>query len=145
MNKLAISQMIACLGILAAPLGWAQPVEPATNSPAINSPATNSPATDAALERVELEEPKPILLNRIGVGYRMGLNITVDFKKLGGFPAISDPGPALGIADRTYDNGSYNRVDISTNAGGLTWFWGYENPGQLQGNALVMESVLITQ
>jgi len=68
------------------------------------------------------------------------MNITVDFKKLGGFAAISDPGPALGIANRSYDNGSYNRVDISGNAGGQTWYWGYEEPGQLQGNGLVMES-----
>ncbi len=83
----------------------------------------------------------PEKLNRIGLSYRMGMNITVDFKKLGGLPALSDPGPPTGATfNRNYDNGSYNRVDISGNAGGTTWNWGYENANQLQGNSLVMES-----
>src|SRR5215213_9419437 len=106
---------------------WAQPAQPPEGSSAVVSPA--------------LEESRDTnKLNRIGLGYRMGMNIKVDFKKLGGFAAISDPGPALGIANRSYDNGSYNLVDSSTNGGGLTWYWGYEDPGQLQGGALIMES-----
>jgi len=88
-----------------------------------------------------LEENPPELLNKVSLSYRMGLNITVDFKRLGGFPAISDPGPATGSTfNRNYDNGSYNRVDISGNNGGTTWYWGYQNASQLQGNSLVMES-----
>jgi hypothetical protein len=120
---------VMALTLLAPGLSSAQPAQPPVEEPA------------PALSRIELEEPvQTNKVNRIGLSYRMGLNINVDFKKLGGFPAISDPGPALGITNRSYDNGSYNRVDISGNAGGLTWNWGYEQPGQLQGGALVMES-----
>src|SRR5881398_2810121 len=62
--------------------------------------------------------------NRIGISYRMGLNITVDFKKLGGL-GLSDPGAATGGAvNRNYDN-RYNRVDSSGNANNQTWYWGY--------------------
>src|SRR5258708_9472304 len=100
---------------------------------------TNTPPP-AALERIPAET-----LNKISLSYRMGLNITVDFKRLGGF-AISDPGPATGSAvDRTYDNGSYNKVDKFNNALGYTHYWGYENANQLQqvpglGTVMVMEA-----
>lgn len=81
----------------------------------------------------------PMTLNRIGLNYRMGLNISVDFRKLGGL-ALSDPGPATGGAfNRNYDNG-YNRVDSSTNAGGVTWNWGYEHSQSVQGTNLVLNS-----
>src|SRR5262245_46217918 len=73
-----------------------------------------------------LEEPAPPRLNRIGLSYRMGLNISAKFKKLGGLQ-LSDPGPATGSTyNRTYDNG-YNLVDSSGNNGGTTWNWGYQN------------------
>jgi hypothetical protein len=69
----------------------------------------------------------------------MGLNITVDFKKLGGL-ALSDPGPPTGSAvNRNYDNG-YNRVDSSGNAGNLTWYWGYQNPNSVVGDNLSLQS-----
>ena len=91
--------------------------------------------------RLDLQANPPEKLNRIGLSYRMGMNITVDFRKLGGFPPLSDPGPATGSTfNRTYDNGSYNKVDISTNAGGMTWYWGYENASQIQNNSLIMQS-----
>jgi len=65
----------------------------------------------------------------------------VDFKKLGGFGTGADPGPDTGSTyNRTYDNGSYNKVDISGNAGGTTWFWGYENGNQQNGRSIVMET-----
>jgi hypothetical protein len=71
--------------------------------------------------------------NHIGLNYRMGLNMTAGFKNLGGFKARTNPGPATGGGvDRFYDDG-YNRVDISRNAGGQTWFWGYQNASQIQG------------
>jgi hypothetical protein len=127
MKKHSLMASIGLLVIASARLTNAQ-------APASAQPVTNSPPS------WEPESPREERLNRIGLAYRVGLNITVDFKKLGGFPAISDPGPALGVTNRSYDNGSYNFVDISGNAGGLTWYWGYEDPSQLQGNALVMES-----
>src|SRR5262249_36267270 len=89
-----------------------------------------SAASDARLAAYADDEG-PMTQNRIGLNYRMGLNITVDFRKLGGL-ALSDPGPATGGAvSRNYDNG-YNRVDSSTNAGGVTWNWGYEHSQSVQ-------------
>jgi hypothetical protein len=111
--------------MLTLPLAWSQ---------------TNSlEGRSASMDDFRMAEPE--LHNRFGLSYRMGLNITVDFKKLGGYPSVGNPGPATGSAiDRTYDNGSYNKVDISGNAGGQTWNWGYEQPVEVQGNTLILES-----
>jgi len=80
-------------------------------------------------------------LNKISLSYRMGLNIKVDFNKLGGFARIGDPGPATGANfDRTYEQGGYNRVDIWDNFEGRTWFYGYDNPEALQGDYVVLQS-----
>ena len=90
-------------------------------------------------QAVEFDQAPPPKLNKIGLSYRMGMNITADFKKLGGLQ-LSDPGPATGSTyNRNYDNG-YNRVDISGNAGGTTWYWGYDNPISVQGNTLTLQS-----
>jgi hypothetical protein len=86
-----------------------------------------------------LESPPPPLLNKIGLSYRMGINISVDFHNLGGLQ-LSDPGSLLGsTVNRNYDNG-YNRVDVSGNAGGLTWYWGYTSPQSAQGGNLALQS-----
>ena len=88
---------------------------------------------------IKLEPEDTDYLNRIGINYRMGLNISVDFRHLGGL-AGANAGPATGSAvNRNYDNG-YNRVDSSTNAGGLTWNWGYNSPNSVQGGNLVLQS-----
>jgi opacity protein-like surface antigen len=92
---------------------------------------TTPPPAPLVLEKIE---PKR---NRLSLSYRLGLNITVDFKKLGGFGNPNDPGPDTGSAeDRAYDDG-YNRVDSSGNAGGQTWYWGYTDPSSVQGNNMV--------
>jgi hypothetical protein len=88
---------------------------------------------------INLEPSAPEFKNRIGLSYRMGLNIAVDFKKLGGL-GLSNPGAATGGAvNRNYDNG-YNRVDSSGNAGNQTWYWGYSSPQSVQGGNLVLQS-----
>ena len=92
--------------------------------------------------RVKIEDPKPEEKNRIGISYRMGFNITAQFRNvgnLGGGPgARRGPGPATGgDIDRIYDDG-YNRVDASGNKDGLTWFWGYRNASQIPGNDTVV-------
>src|SRR3954452_21283028 len=88
---------------------------------------------------IKLEPEQPDYLNRIGLNYRMGLNMSVDFRHLGGL-AGQNPGPQQGSAvNRNYDNG-YNRVDSSTNAGGLTWNWGYNSPHSVQDGNLVLQS-----
>jgi hypothetical protein len=122
MRTHALGFSMIAVTLFASPLAWAQ-------------------TPDSALPSVQLEPVLADKLNKISLSYRMGMNITVDFKKLGGFPALSDPGPATGSAfNRSYDNGSYNRVDSSGNRGGTTWYWGYESASQLQGNSLTMES-----
>ena len=98
-----------------------------------------SAKTNSVSSGAKIEPPKGESLNRFGVSYRMGFNISARFKNLGGFPALSNPGPATSGVDHTYDDG-YNRVDSSGNTGGATWFWGYENASQLPGNDTVVMS-----
>ncbi len=77
---------------------------------------------------------------RIGLGYRMNFNMSAKFGNVGGMIATSNPGPATGSnVDRTYDDG-FNRVDVSGNAGGQTWFWGYTDASQIVGDTVVMHS-----
>ncbi len=99
---------------------------------------TNTPAGEI-LPVIKLEPRDVDLKNRFGLSYQMGLNIGVDFRKFGGL-ALSQPGPATGSTfNRNYDNG-YNRIDSSTNAGGLTCNWGYQNGQSVQGDSLVLQS-----
>lgn len=68
------------------------------------------------------------------------LNTQVNFRNLGSWPALANPGPATGGAvDRTYDNG-YNRVDAGGNPDGTTVHWGYLDAGQIVGNHLVLSA-----
>jgi hypothetical protein len=99
---------------------------------------TNPPPAEAA-STLGLEEGPAPRLNRIGLSYAMGVNISVDFRKLGGLQ-LSQPGPVTGGAvNRNYDNG-YNRVDVSGNANNFTWDWGYSSPHSIQGDNLVLQS-----
>jgi hypothetical protein len=98
-----------------------------------------SAVADERLAAFVSDNDGPMTQNRLGLNYRMGLNISVDFRKLGGL-ALSNPGPGTGSTfNRNYDNG-YNRVDSSTNAGGVTWYWGYEHSQSVQGTNLVLSS-----
>jgi hypothetical protein len=106
----------------------------------LQAQSTNS-AADAAL----LVEAAPIAKNRITLTYRIGLNITADFRKLGGFAALTDPGADTGSAvNRNYDNG-YNRVDNTGNDHepgfpNTTWNWGFQGGSSVQGNSIVLQS-----
>jgi hypothetical protein len=82
-----------------------------------------------------LEASEPIAQpNRLTFGPRVGFNVRGGFTSAVGNPA-SNPGPATGGGlDRFYDDG-YVRVDSSGNAGGKTWFWGYENATQVSAAA----------
>ena len=94
--------------------------------------------------------PTPLLLKKVeprkyafSLSFGMGLNISAQFKNLGSFPpAGGGPGPAIPGINHNYDNG-YNRVDITgNNHGGYegTWYWGYNNPSQVSGDTLTMQS-----
>jgi hypothetical protein len=99
---------------------------------AIFTIATASAQTNADSVTQLLATSNVTDLNRIGLSYRMGINLNVRFHNLGAFPARSNPGPAIGGAvDRTYDDG-YNLIDITGNNHGprfenTTWNWGVNN------------------
>lgn len=78
-------------------------------------------------------------LNRFGLNYRAGFNISAKFKNIGGFNSPNNAGPATPGVDHFYDDG-YNRVDVLNNAGNMTTFWGYDNASQVQGNTIVMNT-----
>src|SRR5207249_8342391 len=68
-----------------------------TNTPA-PSPAASPPLalTDSGDPAFELQQQDSRSLNHFGLAYRMGLDMNVKFKRLGGFPPKSNPGPATG-------------------------------------------------
>lgn len=79
--------------------------------------------------------------NRLSLGPRFGLNFKADFNNSGGFktPGVA-PGAAVGGVAHTYNDG-YVLVDSSGNLGGLTTFWGYQNPSQVVGATMEFHAV----
>lgn len=75
---------------------------------------------------------------RANTGFRSNIGIIPSF--VGGesriLPMIGDPDSP---ADRVYDDG-FVRQDAGTPNDGSTWFWGYDNPGQIQGHQLVFSA-----
>ena len=98
---------------------------------------TNAQGT---LSPVKVDEAPPVSKNRFGLSYRMGFNISARFRNLGGYAALSNPGPTpTGAPSKSlwnYDNG-YNLDDAPGTPPGMTWYWGYsgvpskaaQNPG----------------
>lgn len=70
------------------------------------------------------EAPAATPLNRFGLNYRMGFNISARFKHLGGYPALSNPNLTPNNGLWNYDNG-YIFEDIQGNNSPFTWYWGY--------------------
>lgn len=104
--------------------------------------ATAGAALAAGAETTDATSPTK---NRLTLAYRLGLNITADFRKLGGFEPLTDPGPDTGgLVDRNYDNG-YNRVDRTGNNHqpgfpDTTWNWGFSSGTAVQNNSIVLQS-----
>jgi hypothetical protein len=120
----------------------------ALTSPVLTA-QTPPPAAGDSVPVVPLEKRQADSRNRISISYRMGLNITADFKKLGGFDALSNPNlhadPATNTVIRTYDGGAFIGRDIDGNNHGpgfenTTWYWGFTDPNSIQGNSLVVSS-----
>jgi hypothetical protein len=59
--------------------------------------------------------------NRLTLSLQFGLNINASFRGIGG---------RLNHAAGIYDNG-YVLTDVSGNAGGQSWYWGYDNSSQV--------------
>jgi hypothetical protein len=92
-----------------------------------------APATPPPLERAYLDST-----NRITASVRFGLNISGKFKNPGG---SLNPRAAAANGRRTpngdhynYDDG-YVLTDSSKNAGGQSWYWGYDHASQVNAGA----------
>ena len=105
--------------------------------------------------KAPLESPKSDSPNRFSLSYRMALNVTVAFRNVGTFTSpghavpgqgtqAGNPGPDGGHGyNRTYDDG-YNWIDSSGNAGGQTWYFGYDNAtAQVRPSADNPQSVIL--
>ena len=113
-------------------------------------PAVWSVATLLALPLARGGEPiaNP---NRITVGGRASFSVKAGFSSRLAASTVN-PGPATGgNLHRTYDDG-FVGLDSSGNAGGKTWFWGYQNDtqvnatdGTLSMNALVSDDTASVQ
>ena len=65
-------------------------------------------------------------LNRLGLSYRMGFNISAKFKNAGGYAGLVNPRQTPNGAPFNYDNG-YIYGDATPNVHpGLTWYYGYD-------------------
>jgi hypothetical protein len=76
-------------------------------------------------------------LNRVSFSGKFSFLIDADFTSATPTPSIGAVGASGGTVpstavDRFYDDG-FVRIDISGNAGGMTWFWGYNDASQVAG------------
>lgn len=81
--------------------------------------------------------------NRIAVGGRASFSVKAGFSSRLAASSVN-PGPATGgQVSRTYDDG-FVGVDSSNNAGGKTWFWGYESDSQITtaGDGLALNALV---
>ena len=117
-----------------------------------NNPATNVTVTLAPLEVVDRPSTnvtfprwadeaftrvpeKP--LNHFSLNARFGLNISAKFMGMSGISLTPPPRTTPDGSQYNYDDG-YVLTDISGNAGGQTWNWGYDQSGQISGNTILM-------
>lgn len=83
-----------------------------------------------AQERFPIEAQDDAMLrrrNRFSLKATFNFNIRTEFTSA--TPNNSGSFPRVGPENRTYDDG-FVKVDISGNAGGTTWNWGYNNGSQ---------------
>jgi hypothetical protein len=76
--------------------------------------------------------------NRLSLSGRIGFNIPVHFANLSSLPAPSFMRRTPRGDAYNYDDG-YVLTDISGNAGGQSWYWGYDNSAQqISGNTILL-------
>ncbi len=76
-------------------------------------------------------------LNRFNFSARAAYGITAQFKSVATISAGAAPRYTPNYAPYNYDNG-YVLTDASGNAGGQTWYWGYDSASQVSGNNILM-------
>jgi len=86
---------------------------------------------------VSAEQSDTNQLSRFSFNARFGLNISAKFKRAGSLSLTAPPRTTPDGNRYNYDDG-YVLTDISGNAGGQTWNWGYDQPGQIAGNTILM-------
>jgi len=77
--------------------------------------------------------------NRLSLSARLGFNVSVRFHGL--TTLMSPPGPSRTTprGDRYNFDDGYMLTDISGNAGGQTWYWGYDDSSrQISGNSIML-------
>src|SRR6266404_2716647 len=121
MNKNLSAALLVCLAAL--PISQAH-AEDTASADLLTPPVTKSP-------------------DRYNLSFRMGFNITADFKNIGAFSpqghlvpisgqgSVGQPASPNGdaVGNRTYQDG-YVWVDSSGNALGYSRYWGYDNSSQ---------------
>ena len=77
--------------------------------------------------------------NRLSLSARLGFNVSVRFHGLATLPAPPAPSRTTPRGDNyNYDDG-YVLTDISGNAGGQTWYWGYDDSSrQIQNDSILL-------
>ena len=105
----------------------------------LNSTVSDRTVDNSALVPITMFQPIDSSSHeRIALSLRYGLNISGKFKDVG---SSFNSGAPLSAGRRTpngdpynYDNG-YVLTDISGNAGGQSWYWGYDNASQVNSGA----------
>ncbi len=90
-----------------------------------------APMVIGSSPHMELQQEATPPLNHFGLAYRMGLNMNVAFKRLGGFPQKTNPGPSTGTGQvHHYDDG-YILPDSRGVDDHYTWNWGFNSSSQV--------------
>ena len=90
-----------------------------------------SAATLCAQEAVPYDFDDPtIQKNRISLGVKFAFGLSAELRNVS-YTSTSAP---------DYDDG-FVRTDVSGNAGGKTWYWGYEDDNQVSGDSLLMHTL----
>ena len=85
---------------------------------------------------VSAEQSDTNRLDRFSFDARFGLNLSAKFKRAS--MSLTAPPRTSPDGNRyNYDDG-YVLTDVSGNYGGQTWNWGYDQPGQIAGNTILM-------
>ena len=83
------------------------------------------------------DAPDTNSVNRFSFSPRAAFNISASFGGLTRVTAGGNRRTTPNGAPYNYDNG-YVLTDASGNAGGQTWYWGYDSPSQISGNSILL-------
>jgi hypothetical protein len=96
----------------------------------LGSPLTLASSIEEAAARTQIQPMGSTNLNRFGLSYRMGFNISAEFKHLGGYAPLSsssapqNPNLTPNGQPYNYDNG-YIYPDNAGGHAGFTYYYGY--------------------